>query len=245
MACCCWSVKCGLLRLFLTRGADVFLKNREGETPPDCCSHNSKAWAALQANRRERDAKNIRLTRAEEKTLHRLKLYSYTCCTLLNKVSNQKYQLKNGCRWKDKILSRKVRLSNALKDLSDGKTLQFWPWHFFCQGHCIRLTLKTLRAPNQHLLCLQWHRSGPGESSHSLCQLCRQWTVSWRLQVHPRKLCHLPNEHRQEHNTLTGELETISSGILKETKRLLFCVWQYDVTNVIFSLYLRLTVLCL
>uniref|UniRef100_A0A8C9ZXX6 Euchromatic histone-lysine N-methyltransferase 1b n=1 Tax=Sander lucioperca TaxID=283035 RepID=A0A8C9ZXX6_SANLU len=33
--------------LFLTRGADVFLKNREGETPPDCCSHNSKAWAAL------------------------------------------------------------------------------------------------------------------------------------------------------------------------------------------------------
>uniref|UniRef100_A0A8C7ZT11 Euchromatic histone-lysine N-methyltransferase 1b n=1 Tax=Oryzias sinensis TaxID=183150 RepID=A0A8C7ZT11_9TELE len=33
--------------LFLSRGADVFLKNREGETPPDCCSHNSKAWAAL------------------------------------------------------------------------------------------------------------------------------------------------------------------------------------------------------
>uniref|UniRef100_A0A8C4NWJ7 Euchromatic histone-lysine N-methyltransferase 1b n=1 Tax=Dicentrarchus labrax TaxID=13489 RepID=A0A8C4NWJ7_DICLA len=43
--------------LFLSRGADVFLKNREGETPPDCCSHNSKAWAALQANRRERDTK--------------------------------------------------------------------------------------------------------------------------------------------------------------------------------------------
>uniref|UniRef100_A0A8C9ZZQ0 Euchromatic histone-lysine N-methyltransferase 1b n=1 Tax=Sander lucioperca TaxID=283035 RepID=A0A8C9ZZQ0_SANLU len=56
--------------LFLTRGADVFLKNREGETPPDCCSHNSKAWAALQANRRERDAKNARLARAEEKVLH-------------------------------------------------------------------------------------------------------------------------------------------------------------------------------
>ncbi|XP_032395631.1 histone-lysine N-methyltransferase EHMT1 isoform X2 [Etheostoma spectabile] len=52
--------------LFLTKGADVFLKNREGETPPDCCSHNSKAWAALQANRRERDAKNARLARAEE-----------------------------------------------------------------------------------------------------------------------------------------------------------------------------------
>ncbi|XP_034565475.1 histone-lysine N-methyltransferase EHMT1 isoform X2 [Notolabrus celidotus] len=54
--------------LFLNRGADVFLKNREGETPPDCCSHNSKAWAALQANRRERD-KNSRLTRPEEKIL--------------------------------------------------------------------------------------------------------------------------------------------------------------------------------
>lgn len=53
----------------------MFLKNREGETPPDCCSHNSKAWAALQANRKERDAKNIRLGRAEEKILHRLKLY--------------------------------------------------------------------------------------------------------------------------------------------------------------------------
>ncbi|XP_047426015.1 histone-lysine N-methyltransferase EHMT1 isoform X2 [Mugil cephalus] len=57
--------------LFLSRGADVFLKNREGETPPDCCSHNSKAWAALQANRKERDAKNTGLSRAEEKILHR------------------------------------------------------------------------------------------------------------------------------------------------------------------------------
>lgn len=70
---CWWSVECGLLRLFLTRGADVFLKNREGETPSDCCSHNSKAWAALQANKREREAKNTRLTRAEEKVLHRFK----------------------------------------------------------------------------------------------------------------------------------------------------------------------------
>ncbi|XP_069370216.1 histone-lysine N-methyltransferase EHMT1 isoform X3 [Paralichthys olivaceus] len=56
--------------LFLSRGANVFLKNREGETPPDCCSHNSKAWAALQANRKERDAKNSRLSRTEEKVLH-------------------------------------------------------------------------------------------------------------------------------------------------------------------------------
>uniref|UniRef100_A0A8D0A1U4 Euchromatic histone-lysine N-methyltransferase 1b n=1 Tax=Sander lucioperca TaxID=283035 RepID=A0A8D0A1U4_SANLU len=58
--------------LFLTRGADVFLKNREGETPPDCCSHNSKAWAALQANRRERDAKNARLARRLECQAHTL-----------------------------------------------------------------------------------------------------------------------------------------------------------------------------
>uniref|UniRef100_A0A669BE55 Euchromatic histone-lysine N-methyltransferase 1b n=1 Tax=Oreochromis niloticus TaxID=8128 RepID=A0A669BE55_ORENI len=58
------------ITLLLSRGADVFLKNREGETPPDCCSHNSKVWAALQANRKERDAKNIRLSRAEEKALH-------------------------------------------------------------------------------------------------------------------------------------------------------------------------------
>ncbi|XP_040052872.2 histone-lysine N-methyltransferase EHMT1 isoform X2 [Gasterosteus aculeatus] len=55
--------------LFLTRGADVFLKNREGETPPDCCSHNSKAWAALQTNRRERDARSTRLSRVEAKVL--------------------------------------------------------------------------------------------------------------------------------------------------------------------------------
>ncbi|XP_015228677.1 PREDICTED: histone-lysine N-methyltransferase EHMT1 isoform X3 [Cyprinodon variegatus] len=58
------------VKLFLSRGANVFLKNREGETPPDCCSHNSKAWGALQANKRERDAKNGRLRRNEEKLLH-------------------------------------------------------------------------------------------------------------------------------------------------------------------------------
>uniref|UniRef100_A0A665XBH0 Euchromatic histone-lysine N-methyltransferase 1b n=2 Tax=Echeneis naucrates TaxID=173247 RepID=A0A665XBH0_ECHNA len=56
--------------LFLSRGADVLLKNREGETPPDCCSHNSKAWAALQTNRREREARNTKLSQAEEKLLH-------------------------------------------------------------------------------------------------------------------------------------------------------------------------------
>lgn len=48
----------------------MFKKNREGETPPDCCSHSTKTWAALQANRRERDAKNSRSS-PEEKLLHR------------------------------------------------------------------------------------------------------------------------------------------------------------------------------
>ncbi|XP_047228694.1 histone-lysine N-methyltransferase EHMT1 isoform X3 [Girardinichthys multiradiatus] len=57
------------VKLFLSRGANVFLKNREGETPPDCCSHNSKAWGALQAYKRDRDAKNGRLRRTEEKLL--------------------------------------------------------------------------------------------------------------------------------------------------------------------------------
>uniref|UniRef100_A0A672JKR3 Euchromatic histone-lysine N-methyltransferase 1b n=1 Tax=Salarias fasciatus TaxID=181472 RepID=A0A672JKR3_SALFA len=56
--------------LFLSRGANVFLKNREGETPPDCCSHSSKAWAALQANKKERDARSSRLGQTEEKVLH-------------------------------------------------------------------------------------------------------------------------------------------------------------------------------
>nr|XP_061836747.1 histone-lysine N-methyltransferase EHMT1 isoform X2 [Nerophis lumbriciformis] len=54
--------------LFLSHGADVFLKNREGETPPDCCGHNTKTFAALQANKREKDAKNV--TQAARKILH-------------------------------------------------------------------------------------------------------------------------------------------------------------------------------
>ncbi|XP_017294050.1 histone-lysine N-methyltransferase EHMT1 isoform X2 [Kryptolebias marmoratus] len=57
------------VKLLLSRGADVFLRNREGETPPDCCSHNSKAWATLQANRKERDAKSSRPSPADEKLL--------------------------------------------------------------------------------------------------------------------------------------------------------------------------------
>lgn len=84
------------------------------------------------------------------------------------------------------------------------ESLHFWLW-------------KQKTDPNQHLLCLQRHSSGAGESSHPLCQLCRQWTLSRRLQIHPRKLRHLPHEHRQEHNTLTGQLETFLSDILRET----------------------------
>ncbi|XP_069039287.1 histone-lysine N-methyltransferase EHMT1-like isoform X3 [Lepisosteus oculatus] len=42
--------------LFLSRGADVSLKNREGETPLECCSLNSKVWAALQMSKKLKDA---------------------------------------------------------------------------------------------------------------------------------------------------------------------------------------------
>ncbi|XP_046901485.1 histone-lysine N-methyltransferase EHMT1 isoform X3 [Hypomesus transpacificus] len=55
--------------LFLGRGADVNLKNREGETPPDCCSHSSRVWLALQVNRREVEARSN--TPGEERTLNR------------------------------------------------------------------------------------------------------------------------------------------------------------------------------
>uniref|UniRef100_A0A667Z2N2 Euchromatic histone-lysine N-methyltransferase 1b n=1 Tax=Myripristis murdjan TaxID=586833 RepID=A0A667Z2N2_9TELE len=41
--------------LFLSRGADIFLKNREGESPLDCSSPNSRAWGALQANKRSKE----------------------------------------------------------------------------------------------------------------------------------------------------------------------------------------------
>lgn len=60
-------------RLFLSRGANVFLRNREGETPPDCCGHNSKVWAVLQASRKERGS-NSSMDKAEEKVLHRLNM---------------------------------------------------------------------------------------------------------------------------------------------------------------------------
>uniref|UniRef100_A0A674ER21 Euchromatic histone-lysine N-methyltransferase 1b n=1 Tax=Salmo trutta TaxID=8032 RepID=A0A674ER21_SALTR len=46
------------LRLLLSRGVDVNLKNREGETPPDCCSRSSRVWLTLQTNRRIREARS-------------------------------------------------------------------------------------------------------------------------------------------------------------------------------------------
>lgn len=80
------------------------------------------------------------------------------------------------------------------------------------------------RPQNQRLLLSQWHSSRAGKSSYSLHQLCWQWTLSRQLQIHPGKLCHLPNEHRQKHNTLAGDSETISSGFLKK----LGCFWKCE-----------------
>lgn len=156
MGCCWWSVKCGVLRLFLTRGADVFLKNREGETPPDCCSHNSKAWAALQANRRERqDAKNDRLT-AEEKLLHRLKWYSAW-------PVKKNWKGLWGLHMTVDIGEKKCSPGRSdwrthlwVKGLSNGKTLQLWPWLFiFILPESLHFWLwKQKTDPDQHLLCL-------------------------------------------------------------------------------------------
>ena len=54
-----------LHRLFLSRGSDVSLKNREGETPLECCSHNSKVWSTLQTSRRLKESRG-RATPAEK-----------------------------------------------------------------------------------------------------------------------------------------------------------------------------------
>ncbi|XP_048875775.1 histone-lysine N-methyltransferase EHMT1 isoform X5 [Brienomyrus brachyistius] len=56
--------------LFLSRGANVNLKNREGETPLECCSHNSKVWSTLQANRKLKEAAGTQ-AQQEEKVLNR------------------------------------------------------------------------------------------------------------------------------------------------------------------------------
>uniref|UniRef100_A0A672TCK0 Histone-lysine N-methyltransferase EHMT1-like n=1 Tax=Sinocyclocheilus grahami TaxID=75366 RepID=A0A672TCK0_SINGR len=41
--------------LFLSRGADVNLKNKDGETPLNCCSVNSKMWTILNTNKKLTD----------------------------------------------------------------------------------------------------------------------------------------------------------------------------------------------
>ncbi|XP_056149726.1 histone-lysine N-methyltransferase EHMT1a [Lampris incognitus] len=51
--------------LFLSRGADVSLRNREGETALDCCSQSSKVWNALNTNKKLTDARKARDCRGE------------------------------------------------------------------------------------------------------------------------------------------------------------------------------------
>uniref|UniRef100_A0A8C1CYY8 Euchromatic histone-lysine N-methyltransferase 1a n=1 Tax=Cyprinus carpio carpio TaxID=630221 RepID=A0A8C1CYY8_CYPCA len=46
--------------LFLSRGADVNLKNKDGETPLDCCSITSKMWTILNTNKKLTDARRGR-----------------------------------------------------------------------------------------------------------------------------------------------------------------------------------------
>ncbi|XP_073696004.1 histone-lysine N-methyltransferase EHMT1a isoform X3 [Garra rufa] len=46
--------------LFLSRGADVNLKNKDSETPLDCCSINSKMWTILNTNKKLTDARRGR-----------------------------------------------------------------------------------------------------------------------------------------------------------------------------------------
>ncbi|XP_069576175.1 histone-lysine N-methyltransferase EHMT1a isoform X1 [Brachyistius frenatus] len=46
--------------LFLSRGADVSQRNREGETTLDCCACGSKVWTALNTNKKLTDARRGR-----------------------------------------------------------------------------------------------------------------------------------------------------------------------------------------
>lgn len=46
--------------LFLSRGSDVNLRNKEGATPLDCCSYGSKVWTALNTNKKLTDARRGR-----------------------------------------------------------------------------------------------------------------------------------------------------------------------------------------
>uniref|UniRef100_A0A8C5F5Y6 Euchromatic histone-lysine N-methyltransferase 1a n=1 Tax=Gadus morhua TaxID=8049 RepID=A0A8C5F5Y6_GADMO len=43
--------------LFLARGGDVTLRNRDGETALDCCAYGSKVWSALATNKKLTDAR--------------------------------------------------------------------------------------------------------------------------------------------------------------------------------------------
>lgn len=53
-------------RLFLSRGADVNLKNKDGETPLDCCSVNSKVWNILNTSKKLTDARRGRDRHGEQ-----------------------------------------------------------------------------------------------------------------------------------------------------------------------------------
>ncbi|XP_040898761.1 histone-lysine N-methyltransferase EHMT1a isoform X2 [Toxotes jaculatrix] len=46
--------------LFLSRGADVTQRNKEGETPLDCCVYGSNVWTALNTNKKLTDARRGR-----------------------------------------------------------------------------------------------------------------------------------------------------------------------------------------
>ncbi|KAK2837107.1 hypothetical protein Q5P01_014319 [Channa striata] len=46
--------------LFLSRGADVTQRNKEGETALDCCVYSSKVWMALNTNKKLTDARRGR-----------------------------------------------------------------------------------------------------------------------------------------------------------------------------------------
>lgn len=46
--------------LFLSRGADVNQRNKEGATPLDCCVYGSKVWVALNTNKKLTDARRGR-----------------------------------------------------------------------------------------------------------------------------------------------------------------------------------------
>ncbi|KAL7391599.1 hypothetical protein ABVT39_011542 [Epinephelus coioides] len=51
--------------LFLSRGADISQKNKEEETPLDCCVYGSKVWTALNTNKKLTDARRGRDCQAE------------------------------------------------------------------------------------------------------------------------------------------------------------------------------------